>query len=78
MINMMKFDYIPSCIEWVYSPGDAISAVAISEQDSSKIHIYDGQGTEFELHVFDKLHTKSVVIMKVILIFLFYISFFLN
>ncbi|KAK0090875.1 hypothetical protein PV325_000041 [Microctonus aethiopoides] len=64
MINMMKFDYIPSCIEWVYSPGDAISAVAISEQDSSKIHIYDGQGTEFELHVFDKLHTKPVVIMK--------------
>lgn len=65
MINMMKLDYVPLCSEWIYSPGDAIPALAISDQDSNKIYVYDGQGTNIPLHVFDKLHTKPVVIMKV-------------
>lgn len=65
MINMIKLDFVPLCIEWVYSAGDAISAVAVSSQESNKIYIYDGQGTSTPLHVFEKLHTKPVVIMKV-------------
>ncbi|XP_043784230.1 peptidylprolyl isomerase domain and WD repeat-containing protein 1 isoform X2 [Apis laboriosa] len=64
MINMMKLDYIPLCCEWIYSPGDAISAIAVSAQESNKIFIYDGQGTNIPLHVFEKLHTKPVVAMK--------------
>lgn len=62
---MMKLDYIPLCCEWIYSPGDAISAIAVSAQESNKIFIYDGQGTNIPLHVFEKLHTKPVVAMKV-------------
>lgn len=65
MINMMKLDFIPLVVEWVYSAGDAISAVAISDQDTPKICVYDGQGTQQPLHVFDKLHRKPVVVMKV-------------
>lgn len=65
MINMIKLDFVPLCAEWVYSDGDAIAAVAVSSQESNKIYIYDGQGTSTPLHVFEKLHTKSVVIMKV-------------
>ena len=65
MINMIKLDFIPLCAEWVYSAGDAISAVAVSSQESNKIYIYDGQGTNAPLHVFEKLHTKPVIIMKV-------------
>lgn len=61
----MKLDYIPLCCEWIYSPGDAISAIAVSAQESNKIFIYDGQGTNTPLHVFEKLHTKPVVAMKV-------------
>ncbi|XP_071454294.1 peptidylprolyl isomerase domain and WD repeat-containing protein 1 [Hetaerina americana] len=64
MINMMKLDYIPRCAEWIHCPGDAISAVAVSDADSSKIYVYDGQGANVPLHVFEKLHTKPVVIMK--------------
>lgn len=65
MINMIKLDYIPLCCEWIYSPGDAISAVAVSAQDSNKIFIYDGQGTSIPLHIFERLHTKPVIVMKV-------------
>lgn len=62
---MIKLNFIPLCAEWVYSAGDATSAVAVSSQESNKIYIYDGQGTNTPLHIFEKLHIKSVVIMKV-------------
>lgn len=65
MINMIQLDFVPLCTEWVYSAGDAISAVAVSSQESNDIYIYDGQGTSTPLHVFKKLHTKPVIIMKV-------------
>lgn len=29
MINMIKLEYVPHCAEWVHSPGDAISTVAV-------------------------------------------------
>lgn len=62
---MIKLNFVPLCCEWVYSPGDAIPAIAVSAQESNKIFIYDGQGTSTPLHVFEKLHTKPVVAMKV-------------
>lgn len=65
MINMIKLHFVPLCCEWIYSPGDAISAVAVSAQESNKIYIYDGQGTNTPLHVFKKLHIEPVVVMKV-------------
>lgn len=64
MINMMRFDYVPNCAEWIHSAGDAISTLAISDATSNKIYIYDGQGQNTPLHVFEKLHTKPVVTMK--------------
>ena len=65
MINMMKLGYTPQCAEWVYSAGDAIAAIAVSDQESNKIYIYDGQGAETPLHIFERLHTKPVVALKV-------------
>ncbi|XP_011499182.1 PREDICTED: peptidylprolyl isomerase domain and WD repeat-containing protein 1 isoform X2 [Ceratosolen solmsi marchali] len=64
MINMMNLGYIPQCAEWIYSPGDAIAVVAVSDQESNKIYIYDGQGSETPTHIFDTLHTKPIVALK--------------
>ncbi|XP_011311435.1 peptidylprolyl isomerase domain and WD repeat-containing protein 1 [Fopius arisanus] len=64
MINMMKFEYTPGCVEWIYTSGDAIFAIAISDRDSPNIYVYDGQATERALHVFQDLHKKPVVVMK--------------
>jgi hypothetical protein len=36
-----------------------------SDADSNKVYVYDGQGTNTPLHVFEKLHTRPVVIIKV-------------
>ncbi|KAG4074671.1 hypothetical protein HA402_004542 [Bradysia odoriphaga] len=64
MINMIKLDYIPMCAEWIHSAGDAIASIAVSDHDSAKIYIYDGQGTSTPLHVLEKLHTKPVCMIR--------------
>ncbi|CAD7077732.1 unnamed protein product [Hermetia illucens] len=64
MINMIKLDFVPGCAEWIHSPGDAISALAVADKNSPKIYIYDGQGTNTPLHVLEKLHTTPVLAMK--------------
>lgn len=74
MINMIKLEFVPLCAEWIYSAGDAIAVIAVSSQDTNKICIYDAQGTSTALHVFEKLHTKPVVSMKVKFIILVYLK----
>ncbi|XP_022184838.2 peptidylprolyl isomerase domain and WD repeat-containing protein 1 [Nilaparvata lugens] len=64
MINMMKLNYIPQCAEWIHSVGDAISTVAVADSQSNNLYVYDGRGTNTPLHVFEKLHTKPVAIIK--------------
>lgn len=64
MINMIKLDFTPKCACWIHSAGDALSSLAISEVDSKKIYIYDARGKQELLHVLEKLHTKTVAIMK--------------
>jgi peptidylprolyl isomerase domain and WD repeat-containing protein 1 len=64
MINMIKLTYIGRCCCWIYSPGDAIQAIAVAEKDANNIHIYDGRGSSDILHTFDKLHFSPVVMMR--------------
>ncbi|PSN40014.1 Peptidylprolyl isomerase domain and WD repeat-containing protein 1 [Blattella germanica] len=49
-----------------YMHRDVITHIVVtkSDADTNKVYIYDGQGTNTPLHVFDKLHTKAVVIIK--------------
>lgn len=64
MINMMRLNYSPLCAEWVHGLGDAICALAVGDAGSNAVYVYDGRGTNEPLHVFHKLHTKPVAIMK--------------
>lgn len=60
---MIKLDFTPLTVECIHHLGDAIPTVAVSDQDSSRIFVYDCKGTP--LHVLEKLHTKPVVLIKV-------------
>lgn len=64
MINMMRLNYSPLCAEWVHGLGDAICALAVGDAASNAVYVYDGRGTNEPLHVFQKLHTKPVAIIK--------------
>lgn len=64
MINMIKLDFVPQCVEWIHIPNDAISALAVTDADSPKIAIYDAQGVSTPLHVLEKMHTKPISVIK--------------
>ena len=62
MINMLKLDYVPSIGAWVHKPGDAISVIALAEDKSNQIRIYDGKGSN-EVIKSLKIHQKPVSCM---------------
>ncbi|XP_058445696.1 peptidylprolyl isomerase domain and WD repeat-containing protein 1 isoform X1 [Malaya genurostris] len=64
MINMLKLDYVPYRAEWIHNTGDAIAYLAVADQDSCKIFVYDGKGNNTPLHLLEKMHSKPVVLMK--------------
>ncbi|KAK9892527.1 hypothetical protein WA026_020512 [Henosepilachna vigintioctopunctata] len=64
MINMMRLEYVPSVLEWIHSPSDAIHTLAVCDLNTPNIYIYDGQGDGNPLKVLEKMHTKSVTVLK--------------
>ncbi len=64
MINMMKLDYVPFCVEFVHSPNHAVAAIAVSDADSPTINVYDARGDNTPLKTLPRLHTKPVKVMK--------------
>ncbi|XP_017097517.3 peptidylprolyl isomerase domain and WD repeat-containing protein 1 [Drosophila bipectinata] len=63
MINIIRLGFTPQCSEWINAPADPVQGLAISDSESSCIHIYDGQGGGEVLHTLEKLHSAPVVAM---------------
>ncbi|KAL1921120.1 uncharacterized protein VTP21DRAFT_10836 [Calcarisporiella thermophila] len=64
MINMIKLDYVPQTVCWIYQPGQAQALIACSDQESSTIRIYDGRADGQALHEITKLHSAPVHIIE--------------
>ena len=43
MMAMVRLPFIHGCAEWVYKKGDVKAKLAISERNSSAVHIYDAR-----------------------------------
>jgi hypothetical protein len=41
MMFMMRLPFIPGAIEWVYGQGDVKPKLAVSDRNTSFVHIYD-------------------------------------
>ncbi|KAH8114737.1 peptidyl-prolyl cis-trans isomerase [Phellopilus nigrolimitatus] len=65
MINMIKLGFVPQTCCWVHRRGQAQALLAVSEQDSGVIRIYDGRGNDQPLLTLDKIHRAPVHIMTV-------------
>ncbi|KAI6042675.1 hypothetical protein EDC04DRAFT_2965944 [Pisolithus marmoratus] len=63
MINMFKLDYKPVACCYVHRRGQAQGLLAISDQASGTIRIYDARGDGKPLTVIDKLHRYPVHLM---------------
>ncbi|GJE98402.1 peptidyl-prolyl cis-trans isomerase [Phanerochaete sordida] len=63
MINMIKLGYTPHACCWVHKRGQAQGLLAVSDQSTGTIRLYDGRGTGEPLETIDKLHRAPVHIM---------------
>lgn len=43
MMVMIRLSFVPGAVEWVYKQGDAKARLAVSDRNSSYIHIYDAR-----------------------------------
>ncbi|XP_067936433.1 peptidylprolyl isomerase domain and WD repeat-containing protein 1-like [Watersipora subatra] len=64
MINMLRLGFTPHSACWLFSPGDAIEAVAVSEQSSPKIYVYDCRSLSDPTHVLDRMHFSPVSLIR--------------
>ncbi|KAI0059530.1 hypothetical protein BV25DRAFT_1828764 [Artomyces pyxidatus] len=60
MINMIKLGYTPHACCWVHRRGQAQGLLAVSEQNTGIIRLYDGRGGDTPLQTIDKLHRSPV------------------
>lgn len=44
LLSMIALDFTPRCICWVHRRGASLPLLAVTDADSSAIHIYDGRG----------------------------------
>ncbi|KAG8734112.1 hypothetical protein FRC11_011798 [Ceratobasidium sp. 423] len=63
MINMLKLDYTPKTACWVHRRGQAQALLAVSDEKSPTIRIYDGRGDGTPLQTIPSLHRSPVHLM---------------
>ncbi|KAJ3539228.1 hypothetical protein NM688_g6396 [Phlebia brevispora] len=63
MINMIKLGYTPLACCWVHRRGQAQGLLAVSEQGTGVIRLYDARGNGEPLETIDKLHRAPVHVM---------------
>lgn len=56
LINMIKLPFAPRACCWVHKRGRADSVLAISEEGTSKIYLYDGRGGDSPASVIESIH----------------------
>ena len=61
LLSILQIDYVPRSICWVHKRGSSLPLLAISDESSNKIAIYDGRGeSQSSLYTLDKLHRSPV------------------
>eukprot|EP00887_Chlorella_sp_A99_P006803 scaffold2.g6803.t1 len=61
MIAMLRLEYVPGCVEWIFRRGEAKAKLAVSDSGSPAIHIYDMRsGSNEALATLASLHGAPV------------------
>ncbi|XXG77109.1 hypothetical protein AAC387_Pa08g1334 [Persea americana] len=64
MMVMMRLPFVPGTIEWVYKPGDVKVKLAVSDRDSSNVHIYDARSDSRDPIIGKQIHMGPIKVMK--------------
>ncbi|XP_006279395.2 peptidyl-prolyl cis-trans isomerase CYP71 [Capsella rubella] len=64
MMAMIALPYIPGAVEWVYKQGDVKAKLAVSDRNSSFVHIYDPRSGSNEPIASREIHMNPIKVMK--------------
>ncbi|KAL7628213.1 Peptidyl-prolyl cis-trans isomerase cyp15 [Parahypoxylon ruwenzoriense] len=64
LLTMLSLDYVPRCVCWVHKRGASLPLLAVSDDSTPLIYIYDGRGeNQTPVHSIKGLHRSPVSIM---------------
>ncbi|RYR79156.1 hypothetical protein Ahy_A01g004005 [Arachis hypogaea] len=64
MMVMIRLPYIPGAVEWVYKQGDVKARLAISDRNSSFVHIYDARSGSNDPIISKEIHMAPIKVMR--------------
>ncbi|KAJ7976100.1 putative Peptidyl-prolyl cis-trans isomerase [Quillaja saponaria] len=64
MMVMIRLPYVPGAMEWVYKQGDVKAMLAVSDRNSSFVHIYDARAGSNEPIISKEIHLGPIKVMK--------------
>ncbi|KAK4255217.1 hypothetical protein QN277_008242 [Acacia crassicarpa] len=64
MMAMIRLPYIPGAVEWVYKQGDVKARLAVSDRNSSFVHIYDARAGSNEPIISKQVHLSPIKVIK--------------
>jgi peptidylprolyl isomerase domain and WD repeat-containing protein 1 len=64
MIVMLRLKFVPGCCTFLAAPKAVKQRLAIAEEGSQRIHIFEVGGGEDEISVLEELHQAPVTAMK--------------
>lgn len=64
LLSMYSLDFVPRCVCWVHRRGASLPLLAVTDQSSNTIQVFDGRGENPEpLHTVKSVHRSPVVSM---------------
>ncbi|CAN1252361.1 Peptidyl-prolyl cis-trans isomerase CYP71 [Linum perenne] len=64
MMVMISLPFLPGSVEWVYKQGDVKAKLAISDRNSSFVHVYDARAGTNDPIISRQIHLVPVKVMK--------------
>ncbi|KAG9158147.1 hypothetical protein Leryth_000282 [Lithospermum erythrorhizon] len=64
MMAMLRLPFVPGAVEWVYKQGDVKAKLAVSDRNSSFVHVYDARAGTNEPIISKEIHLAPVKVMK--------------
>ncbi|XP_068338529.1 peptidyl-prolyl cis-trans isomerase CYP71-like isoform X1 [Pyrus communis] len=64
MMVMIRTEFVPGAVEWVYKQGDVKARLAISDRNSSYVHIFDARSGTNEPIISREVHLGPVKVMR--------------
>ncbi|KAK0703822.1 hypothetical protein B0T26DRAFT_744504 [Lasiosphaeria miniovina] len=64
LLAVLELDFVPKCICWVHKRGASLPVLAVSDDASPSIRLYDGRGeSQAPIHTVTSLHRSPVALM---------------